>query len=97
MSDTPRQSRLSAEETVVDWSVREIREELAIDITVGEYLMSIEHTYPTFQITPIVYLTSCTNTKLLLLRQDRGTPTQLTCRGAPCGYPGSTLLLVSVL
>jgi hypothetical protein len=20
-------------------------------------------------------------------RQDRGTPTQLTCRGAPCGYP----------
>ena len=42
-------------ETVADCIVREIREELAIDITVGEYLISIEHTYPTFQITLIVH------------------------------------------
>ena len=47
--------KIEAGETVVDCIVREIREELAIDITVGEHLMSIEHTYPTFQITLIVH------------------------------------------
>lgn len=47
--------KIEAGETVVDCIVREIREELAIDITVGEHLMSIEHTYPTFQMTLIVH------------------------------------------
>ena len=47
--------KIEAGETVVDCIVREIREELAIEITVGEHLMSIEHTYPTFQITLIVH------------------------------------------
>ena len=37
--------KIEAGETVVDCIVREIREELAIDITVSEHLMSIEHTY----------------------------------------------------
>jgi mutator protein MutT len=35
--------------------VREIREELGIEITVGEHLISIEHTYPTFQLTLSVH------------------------------------------
>jgi 8-oxo-dGTP diphosphatase len=42
-------------ETVAECIVREIQEELAIEITVGEHLISIEHTYPTFQITLIVH------------------------------------------
>ena len=42
-------------ETVAECIVREISEELAIEITVGEELISIEHTYPTFQITLIVH------------------------------------------
>ncbi len=70
--------KIAAEETVVDWIVREMREELAIDITLGEHLMSIEHTYLTFQITSIVYLTFCTNTELLCDNPrvpTRGTPT----------------------
>jgi 8-oxo-dGTP diphosphatase len=47
--------KIEAGETVADCIIREIREELAIDITVGEHLISIEHTYPTFQITLIVH------------------------------------------
>jgi 8-oxo-dGTP diphosphatase len=47
--------KIEAGETVADCIVREIREELAIEITVGEHLISIEHTYPTFQITLIVH------------------------------------------
>ena len=42
-------------ETVQQCIVREIREELAIEITVGEHLISIEHTYPTFHLTAIVH------------------------------------------
>jgi 8-oxo-dGTP diphosphatase len=42
-------------ETVAECIVREIREELAIEITVGEHLITIEHTYPAFQITLIVH------------------------------------------
>ncbi|WP_309739977.1 8-oxo-dGTP diphosphatase MutT [Chamaesiphon sp. OTE_20_metabat_361] len=42
-------------ETVPECIVREIREELAIEISVGKHLISIEHTYPTFQITLIAH------------------------------------------
>jgi mutator protein MutT len=42
-------------ETIADCIVREIREELGIEIAVGEHLISIEHTYPAFQITLIVH------------------------------------------
>ena len=42
-------------ETVTECIVREIREELAIEITVSEHLITIEHTYPAFQITLIVH------------------------------------------
>jgi 8-oxo-dGTP diphosphatase len=47
--------KIESGETVAECIVREIREELAIEITVGEHLMSIDHTYPTFQLTLIVY------------------------------------------
>jgi 8-oxo-dGTP diphosphatase len=42
-------------ETVSECIVREISEELAIEITVGEHLISIEHTYPKFQMTLIAH------------------------------------------
>jgi mutator protein MutT len=47
--------KIEAGETVADCIIREIKEELAIDITVGEHLISIYHTYPTFHITLIVH------------------------------------------
>ncbi len=47
--------KFAAGETVAECIVREIREELAIDITVGAHLISIDHTYPTFQLTLIVH------------------------------------------
>jgi mutator protein MutT len=47
--------KIEAGETVTDCIAREIREELAIEITVGEHLISIEHTYPTFIVTLIVH------------------------------------------
>jgi mutator protein MutT len=42
-------------ETVPECILREIREELALEITVGEHLISIEHAYPKFQITLIAH------------------------------------------
>ena len=42
-------------ETVEACIVREIQEELAIEIAVGEHLISIEHTYPTFNLTLTVH------------------------------------------
>jgi mutator protein MutT len=42
-------------ETAKECIVREIREELAIEITVGDHLISIDHTYPTFHLTLIVH------------------------------------------
>lgn len=42
-------------ETVEACIVREIQEELAIEIAVGEHLISIEHTYPTFHLTLTVH------------------------------------------
>jgi mutator protein MutT len=47
--------KIEAGETVADCIIREINEELGIEITVGEHLISIEHTYPTFHITLIVH------------------------------------------
>ena len=42
-------------ETVVDCIMREIREELAIDISVGEHLITLDHTYPTIRVTLIAH------------------------------------------
>jgi 8-oxo-dGTP diphosphatase len=47
--------KIEAGETVAECIIREIREELAIEITVGVHLISIEHTYPTFQLLAIVH------------------------------------------
>jgi 8-oxo-dGTP diphosphatase len=47
--------KIEAGETVADCIAREIREELGIEISVGEHLISIDHTYPTFQLTLIVH------------------------------------------
>jgi 8-oxo-dGTP diphosphatase len=47
--------KIEAGETVADCIIREINEELAIEIAIGAHLISIEHTYPTFQITLIVH------------------------------------------
>ena len=42
-------------ETIAECIVREIQEELAIEIIVGEHLITIEHTYLAFQITLIAH------------------------------------------
>jgi mutator protein MutT len=47
--------KIEAGETVAECITREIREELAIEISVGAHLISIEHNYPTFQLTAIVH------------------------------------------
>jgi 8-oxo-dGTP diphosphatase len=47
--------KIEVGETLEQCIMREIREELAIEITVGKYLISIEHTYPTFHLNLIVH------------------------------------------
>ncbi len=47
--------KIETGETVEECIIREIREELAIEITVGDRLISIDHTYPTFHLKLIVH------------------------------------------
>jgi 8-oxo-dGTP diphosphatase len=47
--------KIEAGETVVECIVREIREELGIEIVVLEHLISIDYSYHTFQLTLIVH------------------------------------------
>jgi mutator protein MutT len=47
--------KIEAGETIVDCIVREIREELAIEISVGDRLLTIEHSYPTIRVTLIAH------------------------------------------
>lgn len=47
--------KIEAGETVVECIAREVREELGIEIAVGEQLIAIDHTYPDFQITLLVH------------------------------------------
>ncbi len=47
--------KIEAGETIVDCIAREIREELAIEISVGEHLITIDHTYPTIRVTLIAH------------------------------------------
>jgi mutator protein MutT len=42
--------KIEAGETTIDCILREIKEELDIEISVGDLLIEIEHTYPTFQV-----------------------------------------------
>jgi 8-oxo-dGTP diphosphatase len=47
--------KIEAGETVAECIVREICEELAIEISVGAHLITIDHTYSNFQLTAIVH------------------------------------------
>jgi 8-oxo-dGTP diphosphatase len=47
--------KIEAGETVAECIVREIREELGIEIAVGGHMISIDHTYPDFSLTAIVH------------------------------------------
>jgi mutator protein MutT len=47
--------KIEPDETVSECIEREIREELGIEIRVGEELTTIEHTYDTFKVTLFVY------------------------------------------
>ena len=47
--------KIEANETVEECIQREIREELAIEIAVGDRLMTINHTYNTFKVTLFVH------------------------------------------
>jgi len=49
--------KIEAGETVEDCIRREIREELAIDIEVGEHLLTVEHAYSHFRVT--LYVRDC--------------------------------------
>lgn len=47
--------KIEKHETVEECIAREIKEELAIEIVVGECLTIVNHTYPTFKITLFVH------------------------------------------
>ena len=53
-------------ETKLAAIVREIREELHMDITVDAFFTTVNHTYPDFQLTMHSYLCSCPTNELTL-------------------------------
>ena len=46
--------------------VREIREELSVDIEISEFFMTVEHTYPDFQLVMHVYNCHLTEGEVIL-------------------------------
>lgn len=61
---------MEAEESQEDALRREIREELATDISVGELLTTVEYDYPKFHLTMHCYLCRVVNGSLTLLEHE---------------------------
>ena len=57
-------------ETLEAALVREIREELAVEISVGELLTTVEYDYPNFHLTMHCYLCQLTGGELRLLEHQ---------------------------
>jgi len=53
-------------ETKMGALVREIKEELLMDVTVEVFFTTVQHTYPDFQLTMHSYLCSCESNELTL-------------------------------
>ena len=49
---------------------RELREELAVDVSVGEFICTVEHDYPTFHLTMHCYFCSIESGHLTLLEHE---------------------------
>ena len=58
--------KIEVGETKEEALVREIKEELDSVISVDQYLMTVEHDYPTFHITMHAYLCTLVNGELVL-------------------------------
>ena len=49
---------------------RELKEELAVDVSVGEFICTVEHDYPTFHLTMHCYFCSIESGHLTLLEHE---------------------------
>lgn len=59
--------KIEANETHHDTLIRELKEELDVEITVGNYLMSIQHQYPDFHLSLHAYFAKITKGHITLL------------------------------
>ena len=62
--------KLEPGETPEQALVREIREELAADIAVNDYLTTVDYDYPEFHITMHCYMCSLLSEKLVLMEHE---------------------------
>ena len=62
--------KIEAGETPEQALIREIREELAADISVDDYLTTVEYTYPEFQLSMACYWCSVKEGHLTLLEHE---------------------------
>ena len=62
--------KVEPDETLEAALVREIREELAVEISVGELLTTVEYDYPNFHLTMHCYLCQLTGGELRLLEHQ---------------------------
>ena len=62
--------KIESGETPQDALAREIREELDADITVGEYIMTVEYDYPKFHLSMDCYWCSLKNEHMALLEHE---------------------------
>ena len=58
--------KMEPKETKVETVVREIKEELAMDIIVKEEFLTVTHQYPDFLLTMHSFICTCNNTNLTL-------------------------------
>ena len=58
--------KIEAGETKEETIRREIKEELHMDITVGEEFLTVVHAYPDFELTMHSFICSCENPKVIL-------------------------------
>ena len=58
--------KLDEGETKLEAIVREIKEEMHMDIQVDAFLMTVNHTYPDFQLTMDTFLCRCASDELTL-------------------------------
>ena len=58
--------KMEPNETKIETIVREIKEELAMDIIVNEEFLTVTHQYPDFLLTMHSFICTCKNTDLIL-------------------------------
>lgn len=88
--------KIEAGETKEQALVREIREELAADISVENYLTTVEYDYPEFHLSMACYWCSVRDGQLTLLEHEAARWLPLTCLRQVNWLPADVLVIEEI-